>query len=384
MFSRRTLLSRAALGGAAFLVAPGLAVAAAASDRRFIFVIQRGAADGLATIMPTGDTDLARLRAPLIAQGGLTLDAMFTAHPSLVEIGGLYQRREALFAHAVASPYRDRSHFDAQNVLETGGAAAYRLQDGWLNRLLTLLPKSQAGAVALSATIPVALRGAAAVTSYAASNLPDARDDLKTRIARLYDRDPQLHALWETAQATEVMAGDPAAGGAKRDPQAIGALAAKMLTGPGSARVAMIETLGWDTHFAQVGRLTNELKNLDALVAALRAGLGNDWGRTLVLIATEFGRTAAINGTGGTDHGTGSVAMLIGGAVQGGRVVADWPGLAPARLYENRDLKATLALDQLIAVAVAEHYGLDPARVSAVLFPQGLGGGAPVSGLIRS
>jgi uncharacterized protein (DUF1501 family) len=381
MINRRTLLGRAALSSAALMIAPGLAIAAANTDRRLIFIIQRGAADGLGMIIPTGDPDLVRLRAGLMAQGGLKLDAMFTAHPSLGQIGACFNQREALFAHAIASPYRERSHFDAQNVLETGGESPYRLHDGWLNRLLSLIPKADAHAIALSATIPVALRGKVDVASYAPSGLGEPRDDLKARIALLYAQDPQLHELWESALNTEKMAGEPA--GARRDPVATGALAAKMLTGPGSARIAMIETLGWDTHFNQPERLSNELKSLDAMIGALRTGLGADWRNTIVLVATEFGRTAAMNGTNGSDHGTASAAMLVGGAVKGGRVVADWPGLNAAALYENRDLKPTMALDQFITAAVAEHFSLDPAHAGPVLFPQ-MTAGNRISGLIRT
>ncbi len=379
--TRRQFIAGSLLAAASTSM-PRLLLAAADTARRFVFIIQRGAADGLATIMPTGDPELPRLRAALIAEGGTRLDSMFTAHPALVAISDLYQQREALFAHAIATPYRDRSHFDAQNVLETGGPKPYHLNDGWLNRLLTLLPKSAAQAMALSATIPVALRGAVEVGSYAPSNLPEAREDLKSRVAMLYESDPMLHELWQQAQATQAMAGDSAGG--KRDPAALGTLAARMLGGDGSARVAMIETLGWDTHFGQAGRLANELKGLDALIGALRAGLGDQWRQTIVLVATEFGRTAAANGTGGTDHGTASAAMLLGGAVQGGRVIADWPGLAANRLYEGRDLRATMSLDSFIAGALAEHYQLDAARVATRLFPQVPLPSAPVSGLIRA
>jgi uncharacterized protein (DUF1501 family) len=137
--------------------------------------------------------------------------------------------------------------------------------------------------------------------------------------------------------------------------------------------MAMIETNGWDTHSGQRGRLNAQLKSLDQLVAALKAGLGPDWSNTLVVVATEFGRTAKPNGTGGTDHGQASAAMLLGGAVRGGSVIADWPGLSTAALYEGRDLKPTTDLDALIAGALAQHYGVDPARTMATLFPDSRG-----------
>ncbi len=365
---RRQLILRGAMG-ASVLALPGMAFAQATTERRFVFIIQRGAADGLNTVMPLADPGFANARGSLAIEGGAKLDGLFTLHPSLAETAKLYAAKEALFAHAVASPYRDRSHFDGQNVLETGGTAAYQLRDGWLNRLLAQLPRSEASAIAVSATVPVALRGHVEVASYAPSALPQASDDLLQRVTALYETDQQLHPLWASAMATRAMTSDLTAAGGQ-NAAATGALAARLLTGPGSARIAMIETGGWDTHAQQKGRLAAQLKGLDAMLAALRTGLGPAWRDTLVLVATEFGRTVAVNGTGGTDHGTGSAAMLIGGAVAGGRVVTDWPGMAQANLYEARDLKPTLGLDTLIATALAQHYALDPARVTRALFPE--------------
>ena len=164
-------------------------------------------------------------------------------------------------------------------------------------------------------------------------------------------------------------AGDLAAG-ARQNGAATGALAAKLLAGTNGARIAMIETGGWDTHSGQRGRLNAQLRGLDQLVSSLKAGLAADWAETLVVVATEFGRTVAPNGTGGTDHGTASAAMLLGGSVAGGKIVADWPGLSAGALYEGRDLKPTTDLDALIGAALAQHYGLDPARAMATLFPE--------------
>ncbi len=381
MIDRRNLLMRGALG-AGLLSLPGIVFAAAATERRFVFIIQRGAADGLNIVQPVGDPGFAAARGALALDGGSKLDGMFTLHPALAETAKLYVAKQALFAHAVASPYRDRSHFDGQNVLETGGTGAYQLRDGWLNRLLTLLPKQEAEAIAISSTIPVALRGSAQVGSYAPSALPQASDDLMARVGALYAGDTQLHALWATALTTRAMAGDLTMDNGK-NASATGALAARLLGGPTGARIAMIETGGWDTHSAQKPRLAAQLGGLDKMIAALRDGLGAAWSTTLVLVATEFGRTVAVNGTGGTDHGTASAAMLMGGAVSGGRVLADWPGLGASALYEGRDLKPTLGLDALVAAALGQHYGIDPARLSATLFP----GAAPArfdAALIRS
>ena len=314
------------------------------------------------------------------AEGAAKLDSFFSLHPALAETARLHSAGEALFVHSVASPYRERSHFDGQNILETGGNAAYKLQDGWMNRLLGLLPARTPGRSPFSATVPVALRGARPVSSYAPSVLPDASTDLLARVGELYGADAQLHPLWSQAMQTRQMAGDAGDG---RNAAATGALAARLLKGPQSARIALIESGGWDTHSGQRARLAFQLRGLDAMIAALKAGLGADWSSTLVLVATEFGRTVAPNGTGGTDHGTASAAMLLGGAVRGGRVIADWPGLRPAALYEGRDLRPTLSLDALIANALAQHYRLDLARLAPALFPEG-SRPATIDGLIRA
>lgn len=383
MINRRNFVALGASAVVTSMFGPQMVLARAATERRFVFIIQRGAADGLGTLAPVGDPAFAAQRGVLaedFAQAA-KLDAMFALHPALSGLGDLYRAKQALFVHAVASPYRDRSHFDGQNVLETGGTAAYALRDGWLNRLLALLPKTDDSAIALAATIPMALRGAVEVASYAPSALPDASDDLIARVSSLYQNDPQLHATWEQATATRMLTSD-LAGDNGKNAAATGALAARLMTAPGGARIAMIETGGWDTHAQQRGRLAGQFRGLDAMVAALRDGLGPVWNDTLVLVATEFGRTVKVNGTQGTDHGTGSVAMLLGGAVQGGRIVADWPGLADAQLYEGRDLRPTMALDNVIQSAVAAHFSLSPAQTAAKLFPS-MKGVRPLPDLVR-
>ncbi len=384
MYDRRAFLGHSAAAAALLVAAPHVAVAQAATDRRFVFVIQRGAADGLGTLAPTGDPAFAGLRGGFAQDfvTGARAGDFFTLHPNLAEAGRMFAAREALFVHAVASPYRDRSHFDGQNILETGGNVAYALRDGWLNRLLGLLPGGQSRAIAVSATVPMVLRGAREVGSYAPSALPDASDDLLARVGSLYESDPQLHGAWEQAMQTRTMAGDISGGGGQNG-AATGQLAARLLSGAEGARLAVIETGGWDTHANQRGRLGFQLRGLDAMIGALKTGLGADWANTMVVVATEFGRTAAPNGTGGTDHGTASMAMLFGGAVAGGRILADWPGLAPSALYEGRDLKPTTDLDRLIASAVSEHYRLDPARTARTLFPN-IGNDRPLEGLMRT
>jgi len=382
MSSRRQFLQIAAAGAGAILVSPRIAFASVVTDRRFVFVIQRGAADGLNIVVPYAEPAYATLRGALAidASSARRLDGTFALHPALVQIGAMYADRQALFVHAVASPYRDRSHFDGQNVLETGSASPYRVKDGWLNRLVAQLPSARENAIAFAPTVPMALRGNAEVTSYAPSALPQAPDDLLMRVSQLYDEDAQLRPLWESAMTARGLAGDA---GARQDPASLGKLAASFLSRDDGPRIAMVETGGWDTHSAQSTRLANQLKALDTMLAALRDNMGPAWSKTTVLVATEFGRTAAANGTGGTDHGTGSVAMVLGGAVAGGRVIADWPGLAPRDLYEARDLKPTTSLDSLIAGVASEGLGLDPQRTARALFGQTVAT-KPLTGIVRA
>jgi uncharacterized protein (DUF1501 family) len=380
--ARRQFLSIAALGAGAMWISPYMALASVDTDRRFVFIIQRGAADGLDIVRPYGDPAYQVLRGAIAGEAAqsVKLDGTFALHPGLVELSKMYAVGEALFVHAVASPYRDRSHFDGQNVLETGGTQPYQVKDGWLNRLVSMMPHEKDEAIALAPTVPMALRGPMPVISYAPSSLPDAADDLMTRVGMLYDKDPQLHPLWTEALQAKALAGGT---NDKQDPAGLGSLAAKFLSREDGPRIAMIETAGWDTHFAQVPRLAAQLKALDTMIAAMRDAMGAAWKKTTVLVATEFGRTAAVNGTGGTDHGTASMAMLIGGAVKGGRVLADWPGLAPSNLYEDRDLRPTMALDSLIAGAAAEALGLDSNRLGHNLFGPAISS-KPISGLIRA
>lgn len=363
---------RSFLGAAALLAAPRVLFAQAATERRFVFIIQRGAADGLNIVVPYAEPAYARQRGALAidASAALKLDGTFALHPALPRLRDLHGAGEASFVHAVASPYRDRSHFDGQNVLETGGEAPYRVKDGWMNRLLGLLPRRGGDAIAFSPAVPLAMQGAAAVATYAPSTLPEANEDLLMRVQQLYTPDSQLHALWSSALDARGMAGGKAGGGTRQDGAAVGRMAAGFLARDDGPRVAMIETSGWDTHSGQNGRLASQLRGLDGMIGALRDGMGAAWAQTVVLVATEFGRTVAANGTGGTDHGTASAAMLVGGAVHGGRVLADWPGLAPADLLDGRDLRPTLGLDALITATCAETFRLDPRRTESVLFPQ--------------
>ncbi|MDO9490396.1 MAG: DUF1501 domain-containing protein [Sphingomonadaceae bacterium] len=381
MPTRRSLILGAGAGALASLM-PRLALAAPATDRRFVFILLRGGMDGLNTVIPYADPAYAAARRQLAIEvgdgAGHKLDGQFALHPSLARTAAMYDQGEAMVVHAVATPYRDRSHFDAQNLLETGGAKPHLVRDGWVNRLLALLPDAASRGVALSPALPLVAQGSVPVTTHAPSALPSASADLIARVGRLYADDALLQPLWAKAVAARGLDSSGAAAGLP----VLAKLAAGFLAKPDGARVAVIESDGWDTHAQQLVRHGIYLSHLDAALGALKDGLGAAWADTLVVAATEFGRTVAINGTGGTDHGTASAALLAGGAVRGGRVVADWPGLAPSALHEGRDLRPTTDLYALLAGTLAEHLGLDGERAGRVLFP-----GAtirPLEGLIRT
>jgi uncharacterized protein (DUF1501 family) len=362
MMTRRNLLG-SSLATGAIATLPGFAFAKAATDKRFVFVIQRGAADGLAILPPIGDPAFTALRGREIADGTQSIGSFFGLHPDLKEVGKMFAAGEARALHAVATAYRDRSHFDGQNVLETGGSRPYKYNTGWLGKLLPLLPPGESSALAFAPAVPLALRGAPSVATYAPNRLPPASDELLTRVSALYLDDRLLGPAWEQALQTRMLAAD-IGGNSGRNGADLARLAAGMMTPDNGARVVMIETDGWDTHTQQDQRLARQLVGLDGLLGGLKTGLGPAWRDTLVLVATEFGRTAAINGTRGTDHGTASAAFLLGGDLpRGSTVEADWPGLAQSALYEGRDLRPTGNLGSIVTDTLAAHYGLDPARL---------------------
>lgn len=383
---RRMVLTGSLAVAGSGLVAPRIAFSKGDGRRNFLFVLLRGAADGLAMVAPLGDPHFATLRAPLLADydGAGQIDGFFAIHPSLSTVTKAVTAGEALFIHATATSYRQRSHFDGQNLLETGGLRPYALRDGWLNRLTALLneqPQLAAPqALAISTSLPLALRGDAPVSNYAPSALPQAGEDLLSRVTRLYAADSELGSLWSRALETRAMAVDD---GLKdlRNSYATGELAASLMREDNGARIGMIELGGWDNHTNQRGNFSRRAAELDALITGYRTAMGEAWQDTLVVVATEFGRTARLNGTGGTDHGTACAALVLGGTVRGGRVIADWPGLADNQLYEGRDLAPTIALEDVLAGVVAEHFKLDSSRMTGSLFP---GRSAkPMLGLVR-
>ena len=385
--SRRVLLGRLA-AAAALAGLPRLSLAAAATDRRLVVVILRGALDGLAAVPPYGDRDYRAARgglalaAPGSADGIVDLDGFFGLNPALAPLHDFYARRELLVVHAVATPYRDRSHFDGQDLLENGTATPHQASSGWLNRAIGLMQGAdRTTGLAVGQTVPLLLRGAMPVSSWAPSRLPALDDAFLDKVADLYRGDPLFaQALAESERshglAQQTLGDDarPMMGGDRAQlVKAVAGDAGKLLAAEDGPRVAVLEAYGWDTHANQgtdKGRLTTALAGLADGLTALAAGCGPAWGKTVVLAITEFGRTVAMNGTAGSDHGTASVALLLGGAVAGGKVVGTWPGLAADRLYQGRDLAPTGDLRAVAKAVLVGHLGLPRAAVEGAVFPR--------------
>ncbi len=374
MHNRRHLLQALGATSAAGLLPPWASLALAASPRDsshgncLVLVILRGGMDGLTAVPALGDPAFAEARGALgvFAAEPLKLDGTFALNPLLPQLHSLYGQGELAVLHAVGLPYRERSHFDAQQVLESGGQRPYELSTGWLGRALAASSGSAQPlkAVALETAVPVVLRGPAEVDTWAPSTQPEPSADLVSRLESMYRSDAALaQALTRarTLRAEPGMAANPqnSMGGGGRGAAVLLARKAAEFLQRGS-QVAVMEMGGWDSHTNQTlpnGAMSNNLRTLDATLAALREGLlaGGTWGRTVVLVATEFGREVASNGNQGTDHGTGGAALVLGGAVKGGRVLSDWPGLAKKDRHEGRDLKVTTDLRSAIRPLLADH-----------------------------
>jgi uncharacterized protein (DUF1501 family) len=389
---RRQLLRSAvaasiAASGGMFVSRVGLA-GADAGQRRFVFVLLRGALDGLAAVPPVGDPDYARLRGELDLSRAADvhrLDDLFALHPSLGFMAELWQQKQLAVVHAVATPYRERSHFDAQDVLESGVTVPHGSQSGWLNRALAALPARAAGrnaGIALGSNVPLAMRGPTEVASWSPATMPGMDDDTLQRIAQMYGSDALLSQRLAEGLGADEIAGNSGAmgagmkragGGGAAQLQQITRATSNFLTQPDGPAVAMFDTTGWDTHAnqgADKGNLAARLAALDAGLKGLREGLGGTWDSTVVLVATEFGRTAAMNGTRGTDHGTGAAAFLLGGAVRGGRVIGQWPGLKSGELYQGRDLMPTTDLRSITKSVLRDHLQVPVRQLDATVFPE--------------
>jgi uncharacterized protein (DUF1501 family) len=381
-------------------------------DPRLLTIVLRGALDGLAAVAPIGDPDWIKLRGDnaLRLDGktpSLPLDGFFALNPAMPSLHRLYQAGEATIVHACATPYRDRSHFDGQDVLESGLSRPGAVDTGWLNRALAGLEPGGAAstrsrqAFAVGPVSPLVVRGPAPVLSWTPPRLAPVSEETTLRLLDLYRHtDPVLARVLEDRLGLAAIA---RAGGISDTPndkvpgiqgggidqvrayfaEAAGA-AAKFLASPDGPRVGALALDGWDTHINEgpvSGRLAGLLGALDGAIAAIKTNMGDAWSETVVALVTEFGRTAHVNGTEGTDHGTGTIALLAGGALKGGRVIADWPGLKESDLYEKRDLKPTTDLRTVLKGVLKDHLRVEDHVLAADVFP-GSEAATPMAGLM--
>jgi uncharacterized protein (DUF1501 family) len=406
---RREFLGLGALGAGGALLRARVAFALPdTGTSRLVLVIMRGALDGLAAVPPLGDRDYPELRRELALRppgesgGALPLGGFFGLHPSLAFLQQCYTARELIVLHALASPYRERSHFDGQDVLENGSPRPHALQTGWLNRALGAAPRPAAreAGVALGQNVPLVMRGPAAVTSWSPSKLTGLDEDTLARLTDLYAGDALLATRLADALAANAMAAGGSGEARAMMPPAVASRGARgnaryaevvraaggFLRRADGPKVAVFDTSGWDTHANEggaQGQLAARLGELDAGLAMLHQELGPAWQHTAVLLVTEFGRTAAVNGTRGTDHGTATVAFLVGGAVDGGRVIADWPGLSSHALYQGRDLAPTLDLRSVLKGVLSEHLAVPIRALEQDVFPDSAAA-RPLQGLMHA
>jgi uncharacterized protein (DUF1501 family) len=388
VLSRRQAMGSGAGLGLTFLAAPALA--SEAGRRKLVVIVCRGAMDGLSVCPPTGDNAYADLRGPIAipADKVLPIDTGFGLHPKLTTLHDLWTAGQARMAPAVAIPERIRSHFEAQDLLESGGAQLYGATTGWLNRALATTSRDgRVTAISIGPEEPLILRGPVPVQSWSpGGHGPADLAAVAAKLQDLYATDPLLGAALASGLQTKAAAdflngGQSIRGG---DTRALAVTAGRFVAAEGGPSIAVLSLDGYDTHASQgaaEGQLANRLKALDDAIAGLKDGLGPTWSQTVVLVATEFGRTARVNGTAGTDHGTASTLILAGGALKRGGLVGDWPTLAKGKLFEDRDLAPTLDVRQVFKGVLRDHLGLDRAVLDSRVFP-GSRSAAPVDQLI--
>jgi uncharacterized protein (DUF1501 family) len=393
---RRSFIGGLMMAPAALALMPmdmSMAYAAAPTNKRLIVIILRGGMDGLAAAIPYGDKDYKNLRKDLAFDPDqvVNLDGFFALHPAFVNMNKMYRDKELASVHALASPYRKRSHFDAQNVLELGGTQPYDRDSGWMNRLVGLIANklnvdADDMGMSFGQAVPMAMRGDITLGSWAPSTLPKVNSDFYDFMGQMYKNDKHLNAALNKGVSIQNETGMLFEGETPKEMRKMaqqsrnrnGFVTMAKATGQWMAeisgpRIATLELGGWDTHVNQgtgAGRLASNFTLLDNGIQAIKENIGEGaWQNTVVLAVTEFGRTGAPNGTNGTDHGMGGCAFLAGGSVKGGKVIADWPGLSKDRLYEARDLKPTTDLRSIFKGVIADHYGLSLSQINAVIYP---------------
>lgn len=360
---RRTLL-KVLVSGAFMMHSPSLFAIQKNTHskplKRVIWILQRGAVDSLHTVIPAFDSRLQSLRPDLLAdlEGAFAISNHYKLHPSLSNVYDLFKRKELSCIVATSTGYRGRSHFDAQDYLESG-LGSINLQSGWLGRAMDVLGTE---GIAISKTLPLALRNSSRGSNYFPSNFNNSIDSLINDLTSLYQYDERLEEA--LTSGTEIK--DALMSNKKTNQQAsfskLCGECADILKAKPNIQFAMLESSGWDTHKAQNARLSRELNKLDLGIAQLKKGLGDEWKNTLVLVTSEFGRTVRQNGTGGTDHGTAGSIFIAGGSLAGGNVHGEWPGLLDKQLLDGRDLYPTSNTLSWISTAIKQHLSLDSSQ----------------------
>lgn len=372
---RRDFLKNMCYGGVATFGFPVVRFANVRQCGRFVFVLLRGGFDGLAAVVPYGDPAYADLRRDLAFDAAdlIVLNNQFGLAPGLAPLKSFWDRNELVVLHAMAIPYRTRSHFDGQAVLETGLDRPIGSSDGWLNRLLQVMPGERSG-IAVASGMPRSMTGSFDVQTWSPTQLGVLSDEYLERLAVLYRTDKTLHGRFEAAVQQKDMVGEEVMAGGRARRGGITPLmqaAARILRPATGPNVAAVEFSGWDTHANQGlagGALDRLLGQLAQGIEAFRTEMDDAWRDTTVVVMTEFGRTARPNGTRGTDHGTAGAGFVIGPMVARSAVVADWPSLSDSALYEGRDLKPTLDTRAILKGAIAATFDLNAAQADRV-FP---------------
>jgi len=393
MITRRFFLKDSGIAVAGLGLLPSFLARAAVtnSTRRknkiLIAVFQRGAADGLNMVVPFGEPDYYKMR-PSIAipspkgtaaeqkasgEAAIDLDGFFGLHPSLKSFKPLYDQQRLAIVHAAGSPDSTRSHFDAQDFMETGTPGLKSTTDGWLNRHVATHPLAKVTpfrAVAMGPALPRTLRGRApalAMTSIQEFQVRAAGQGVQAIYGQggsdvIYGTGKEMLSAVEFLKRANPEQYQPAAGVEyPRSPYGTSLRQiAQLIKADVGLEVAFADTGGWDTHANQgsvLGQLPNRLTDFSQGIAALYADLGDRMEDVVILTMSEFGRTAAENGNRGTDHGHANAMFVLGGAVQGGKVCGKWPGLAREQLHEGRDLALTTDFRDVFAELISVHLG---------------------------
>jgi uncharacterized protein (DUF1501 family) len=379
IMDRRAFVKNMCYGGLATFGFPLVTFAQVRHTGRLVFVLLRGGFDGIAAVVPYGDPAYRSLRGAFAFNESdlFTLNDTFGLAPGLASLREFWQRDELVALHAMAIPYRTRSHFDGQAILETGLDRPIGSSDGWLNRLLQSMSGERSG-IAVASGMPRSMTGSFDVQTWSPTQLGAVDDAYLERLAVLYRSDRALQGRFEAAlQQQGIVGEEPMAGGGARRGGITPLMQAtarilRQQTGP---NIAAVEFSGWDTHANQGlagGALDRLLAQLADGLVAFKTEMGPAWERTTVVVMTEFGRTARPNGTRGTDHGTAGAGFIIGPRVARAQVFADWPGLSDAALFEGRDLKPTLDTRAVLKAAIAGTFDLTPAQADRV-FPDSSG-----------